>query len=174
MQKIFFAFALCLLALGTGFSMEESEYYHYCFRLCCLNQDAIYTEGPPQECRGAGPDFSENLERCHAQCLYEMNITGGVVGGGKFVEYVDRGVVYTPPNVTEELEPEPESEPEEGPEAEIEEEEEPAPEPAEEPVAEEAEGGEEEKTGPEEIPVEEGGLCAAVFALLLGLFIVKM
>lgn len=160
--------AFGILLLGNGFSeeSEESDFYHYCYRLCCLNQDAVYVEGPPQNCIGAGPDFQSNLERCHAQCLYEMNFTGGTIGG-EFVEYVDRGEEYVPQAETSgEVGPET---PESGPAVEEEPYTEPAPvnvsgeEPAQVPAKEEA-------------PLKETGetpICAVGMALLLALLFAK-
>jgi hypothetical protein len=86
------------IALAAEAGASGEGYEHYCYRTCCLNADAAYVEGPPQDCIGAGPDFSENLARCRELCLLEMNITGGVIGEGEMIEYVDRGVVYVPDN----------------------------------------------------------------------------
>ncbi len=155
-------FGLFLIFAGISFA-EETDYNHYCYRVCCLSLDASYVEGPPQQCIGPRATGSE-VQNCVDQCLYEL----GAYYEGKddptyvTVDQTDLGVIYDPSSGTVEETTEetnnyvPPAETNEGASGT--------------PPVEETEGGAPASPGNVPPPQKTGGLCPLGFLLLLPLF----
>jgi hypothetical protein len=91
-------FGLFLIFAGISFAVEETDYNHYCYRVCCLGSDATYVEGPPQQCIGQGPSLDTYVQNCVDQCLHELGSYYEANPNPAYVtvDQVEMGVVYDP------------------------------------------------------------------------------
>ncbi len=163
MKAIFALFGLFLIFAGISFAEDNvTNYTHYCFRTCCLDADAIYSEGPPQKCTNPGPDFEQSQQRCMERCMHDL----GFYYNGS--DYIPPGISSPPPeeNASAQVQPNESALPKEEPllPANVS-----APEPipsnlSSVPLPQKGDYPEKEKTG---------GLCTLGFALLFPLFFRK-
>ena len=184
-MKLQLAFVAFLIVLaGTLYASDFTENYdpgeqnftHYCYRVCCLNLDASYVEGPPQQCFGPGATLQAQVQDCVDHCLYDL---GAYYENNENPAYVtidqtDIGEVYVPPAETgpettvgttpeqtsEDIQPDEVNEENLGT-----------------PLVEEESGGQTAETSPQGYvappPQKTGGLCPLGFLLLVPLFFRK-
>lgn len=97
MKALMALFGLLLVFAGVSFAADDTDYTHYCYRVCCLNLDATYIEGPPQQCIGPRATGNE-VQNCVDQCLYELGAYYEDKPNPTYVtvDQVERGVVYDP------------------------------------------------------------------------------
>jgi hypothetical protein len=167
MKGILALFGLFLIFAGISFAEDDTNYTHYCYRVCCLSLDATYTEGPPQQCVGPRATGNE-VQNCVDQCLYEL---GAYYEANEDPTYVtvdqtSIGETYVPPEETpeeatagdtnEDIQPDETNEENPGT-----------------PLIEEETSGSSASNGNTPLPEKTGGLCPLAFLLLLPLFIRK-